>query len=84
MDVPNDEGLSRDEDDSLRRLAYFAENAGLSKWSESRLTELRSRDRRDDIRLPREIMGDLEEESVEGVAAPADGSSPSGVPESAA
>lgn len=82
MDVPEDGGLTRDEDDSLRRLAYFAENAGLSEWSEARLKELRARDRRDDIRLPREIMGDFEEEARE-TPAPADGGVPSAVPESA-
>lgn len=83
--MPQDDGLTRDEDDALRRLAYFAENAGLSKWSESRLKELRSRDRRDDIRLPREIVGDFEQESGETFDAAADGASPPGaVPESAA
>lgn len=84
MEVPEDNGLTRDEDDSLRRLAYFAENAGLSEWSESRLKELRARDRRDDVRLPREIVGDFEEEAGETHALPGGGSAPSAVPESAA
>ena len=82
MDVPEDQGLTKEEDDSLRRLAYFAENAGLSQWSRSRLKELRARDRRDDIRLPREIVGDFEEEAAETLSAP--GAAPSGVPDSAA
>lgn len=82
--MPEDDGLTRDEDDSLRRLAYFAENAGLSQWSQSRLKELRARDRRDDIRLPREIMGDFEEETGEMDAAPAGGTASSATPDSAA
>jgi hypothetical protein len=48
-------GLTEQEDDALRRLSYFADNAGLSEWSKSRLSELRSRDRRDEVRLPREL-----------------------------
>lgn len=47
-------GLSRDEDDSLRRLAYMDSNGGLSSWSRERVTELRTRDRRASVRQPRE------------------------------
>jgi hypothetical protein len=64
MEVPHPEGLTREEDDSLRRLAYFAENAGLSKWSQSRLHELRLHDRRAKIRLPREVIGDPDDDEV--------------------
>ena len=54
-------GLSEAEDDALRRLSYFADNAGLSQWSKSRLSDLRSRDRRDEVRLPRELSQDEED-----------------------
>ena len=54
-------GLTETEDDALRRLSYFADNAGLSQWSQSRLSELRSRDRRDEVRLPRELSEDEED-----------------------
>ena len=66
MEVPQadgltEEGLSEAEDDALRRLSYFADNAGLSQWSKSRLSDLRARDRRDEVRLPRELSGDEED-----------------------
>lgn len=63
MEAPQTDGLSEEEDDALRRLSYFADNAGLSKWSTTRLSELRSRDRRDEVRLPRELC--VEEDEVE-------------------
>lgn len=73
MEVPPTAGLSEEEDDDLRRLAYLAGTAGLSPWSQSRVNELRSRDRREDIRPPREIAG----EPADDVAARARRSEPS-------
>lgn len=66
MEVPQadglaEEGLTEAEDDALRRLSYFADNAGLSQWSKVRLSDLRSRDRRDEVRPPRELSGDEED-----------------------
>lgn len=53
------EGLSKEEDDSLRRLAYLAKTAGGSDWTKDRIEVLRSRDRRKSIREPRETsIGD--------------------------
>ncbi|HEX4863225.1 MAG TPA: hypothetical protein VFV02_04080 [Acidimicrobiales bacterium] len=54
MESPEEKGLSRDEDDSLRRLAWFAETVGVSHWARTRIDELRRRDRRAEIRPPRE------------------------------
>lgn len=66
MEVPQaddltEEGLTETEDDALRRLSYFADNAGLSQWSRSRLSDLRARDRREEVRLPRELSEDEED-----------------------
>ena len=66
MEVPQaddlaEEGLTEAEDDALRRLSYFADNAGLSQWSKVRLSDLRSRDRRDEVRPPRELSRDEED-----------------------
>jgi hypothetical protein len=49
--------LSRDEDDDLRRLNWLAQNGTLSPLFEERLLERRLRDRRKDIRPPREFDG---------------------------
>ena len=72
MEVPRSEGLSDEEDGDLRRLAYLAGTAGLSAWSESRVKDLRSRDRREEVRPPREIAG----EPQDGAAARARRSEP--------
>ena len=61
METPQPDGLTEDEDNALRRLSYFADNAGLSKWSKTRLTDLRSRDRREEVRLPRELTEDVDD-----------------------
>lgn len=50
-----DDRLSRDEDDELRRLHWFSEVAMLSGQKVERIVELRLRDRRAEIRQPREI-----------------------------
>lgn len=55
MQAPRGKGLTEEEDDDLRRLSYLAGTAGMSDWSNSRLAELRLRDRRGEVRLPREI-----------------------------
>jgi hypothetical protein len=54
MESPEDCGLTREEDDSLRRLFWFAETVGVSQWARSRIEDLRRRDRRSEIRPPRE------------------------------
>ena len=54
METPESEGLSKDEDDALRRLKFFSDNAGISQWTRSRIADLRSHDRRKTIREPRE------------------------------
>ena len=54
MDSPEDQGLTREEDDSLRRLFWFAETVGVSQWARGRIEDLRRRDRRAEIRPPRE------------------------------
>lgn len=64
MKAPRSEGLSEEEDDDLRRLAYLAGTAGLSAWSESRVSDLRSRDRREEVRPPREIPGAPEDDAA--------------------
>ena len=56
MASPEKEGLTREEDDSLRRLAWFAQHVGVSSWARARIEELRSRDRRTEIRPPREEL----------------------------
>ena len=54
--VPREQrpGLTREEDDELRRLAFMARYGKLRREAQERLAELRSRDRRKEIRLPRE------------------------------
>lgn len=54
MESPEEHGLTREEDDSLRRLFWFAETVGVSHWARSRIEDLRGRDRRAEIRPPRE------------------------------
>jgi hypothetical protein len=54
MESPEEHGLTREEDDSLRRLFWFAETVGVSQWTRSRIEDLRRRDRRAEIRPPRE------------------------------
>lgn len=54
MESPEEYGLTREEDDSLRRLFWFAETVGVSQWARNRIEDLRRRDRRAEIRPPRE------------------------------
>ena len=54
MEAADNDGLSKDEDDALRRLSFFADVAGVTEWTESRIAELRSHDRRSEIRPPRD------------------------------
>ncbi|HUB69732.1 MAG TPA: hypothetical protein VL984_04880 [Acidimicrobiales bacterium] len=53
--VPRKErpGLTREEDDELRRLAFMARFGALDHELNKRIAELRSRDRRKEIRNPR-------------------------------
>ena len=46
--------LTRDEDDELRRLNFLAQHGTASKRTRERIGELRLRDRRKEIRAPRE------------------------------
>lgn len=50
-----DDRLTRDEDDELRRLHWFSEVGMLSDEKAGRVVQLRVRDRRAEIREPREI-----------------------------
>jgi hypothetical protein len=54
VEASDDKGLTREEDDSLRRLAWFADTVGLSPWAKTRVDDLRRRDRRAEVRPPRE------------------------------
>lgn len=47
--------LTREEDDELRRLHWFSHMGVLSHYKRERMIELRLRDRRDEIRAPREF-----------------------------
>ena len=47
------EGLTREEDDELRRLHYFRQVGDLSSYEVERFIELRLRDRRGEVRPPR-------------------------------
>lgn len=58
------ERLTRDEDDELRRLHWFSQIGRLSLSKNERMLELRLRDRRKEIRPPREYA----EEKVETTA----------------
>jgi hypothetical protein len=49
------EGLTRDEDDELRRLHYFSQFGALAGQKLERFLELRLRDRRKAVRKPREF-----------------------------
>lgn len=53
--------LTRQEDDELRRLNWFSQIGILSQRKRERMLELRLRDRRSEIRAPREFA----EEKVE-------------------
>lgn len=53
--------LTREEDDELRRLHWIAQWGVLSRLKQERMLELRMRDRRQEIRPPREFA----EERVE-------------------
>lgn len=50
------QGLTRDEDDELRRLHYFSQVGQLAGPKLERFLELRLRDRRKAIRPPREFL----------------------------
>lgn len=52
---PLTEGLTRDEDDELRRLHYFSQVGQLAGTKLDRFLELRVRDRRETVRPPREF-----------------------------
>lgn len=54
MDSSEKKGLTSEEDDSLRRLAWFAQTVGVSQWTRTRIDDLRKRDRRNEVRPPRE------------------------------
>jgi hypothetical protein len=53
-----DKRLTRNEDDELRRLNYFSQVGSLSPRKKERFVELRLRDRRTEIRPPREFGED--------------------------
>jgi hypothetical protein len=61
------QGLTREEDDELRRLHWFSQIGILASRRVERLIELRLRDRRNQVRPPREFA----EEAVEAPADPA-------------
>lgn len=52
---PVEAGLSREEDDELRRLSFFSTVGALSEEKLNRFRELRERDRREEVRPPREF-----------------------------
>ena len=49
------QGLTREEDDVLRRLYYLSQHGALSDEMREKIIELRLRDRRKEIRPPREF-----------------------------
>jgi hypothetical protein len=55
IDTGLDNAVSPQEDDELRRLHYLSKLGPLSRRSEQRIIELRLRDRREEIREPREF-----------------------------
>lgn len=55
------QGLTFEEDEELRRLNYLNEIGCLSTYKVDRLLELRVRDRRAQIRAPREFTGERHE-----------------------
>ena len=61
------QGLTRDEDDELRRLNYFQQFGPLAGEKAERYIELRLRDRRERVRAPREF---IEEERPVAAKAP--------------
>ncbi|HEX6393069.1 MAG TPA: hypothetical protein VFZ97_06475 [Acidimicrobiales bacterium] len=56
--LTDSKGLTREEDDELRRLNYFLEVGSLSDSMLERMVELRLRDRRKSVRPPREFGED--------------------------
>jgi hypothetical protein len=48
-----EDGLTRDEDNALRQLAWFELAGDLSDWARQRIRDLRGRDRRENVRNPR-------------------------------
>ena len=56
------QGLTREEDDELRRLHYFSQVGSLAGQKLERFFELRLRDRRRTIRPPREFEATREQE----------------------
>jgi hypothetical protein len=52
---PIDERLNREEDDELRRLHFMSQFGALSERSKTRFQDLRLRDRRREVRPPREF-----------------------------
>jgi hypothetical protein len=60
IDLPDAvcERVTVEEDSELRRLNYMAKMGQLSEHSRERMLELRLRDRRQDVREPREFGGD--------------------------
>ena len=57
IEIGFDERLTAEEDDELRRLGYLHEMGQLSERSQVRFVELRLRDERRRIRVPREFGG---------------------------
>jgi len=60
----NSLGLTRDEDDELRRLGYLAKFGLLTGELEERVGELRLKDRRETIREPRSFEGEAVPDNV--------------------
>ena len=60
------EALDAQEDDELRRLHYLSENGMLSERSMARLLELKVRDRRQQVRSPREFEASSTPEPTRG------------------
>jgi hypothetical protein len=51
--IDEDEGLTKEEDNALRQLAFFEMAGDLSASARQRKQDLRNRDRRTDVRNPR-------------------------------
>ena len=62
---PDGPHLTQEEDDGLRRLKFLATYGELSQLSKERLLELRLRDRREEVRLPRELGSSVDPEAVD-------------------
>ena len=65
LDVSGGPGrfLTRAEDDELRRLNWICRIGGLSMRKRERMLELRLRDRRREVRPPRELAGEATDAS---------------------